>query len=310
MKRLSPVFALVSVFFATSLACSMPLSPAVTPTASTPEETATTAGTVVLPTVMPSFSPLMTVTSRPEAALAPTATLPPTAIPPTIPPATNTPTGTCNLAAFEADVNYPDDTVVPSGKNFDKKWRLRNNGTCAWTSGYKVIYVSGDAMGGAGSVQLTNGSVEPGASVTVSVNLTAPAAPGTYRGNYKLQSSDGSNFGIDPAGSVFYVRIVVENPNGDVPPSDDELEDNSNEEVDSPDIPTLSRYLKLTNPYMKGDDVLSLQKKLLARGYSVVGSADGIFGKKTDAGVRQFQADQGLVVDGVVGPKTWSALWH
>lgn len=310
MKRLSPVIALVTLFFITSLACSMPLSPAVSPTTGTPEETATTAPTIVPPTVAPSISPLVTVTSRPEAAVPPTATLPPTAIPPTVAPATNTPAGTCNLAAFEADVSYPDDTIVPSGKNFDKQWRLRNNGTCTWTSGYKVIYVSGDAMGGAGSVQLTNGTVAPGASVTVSVNLTAPTAPGTYRGNYKLQASDGSNFGIDPAGSVFYVRIVVENPNGDVPPSDDETADNGNEEEDSPNIPTLSRYLKLTNPYMKGNDVISLQKKLLARGYSVVGSADGIFGKKTDAGVRQFQADQGLVVDGVVGPKTWSALWH
>jgi hypothetical protein len=91
--------------------------------------------------------------------------------------ATNTPAGICNLAAFEADVSYPDDTVVPSGKNFDKKWRLRNNGTCTWTSGYRVIFVSGDAMGGAGSVQLTNGTVEPGAAVTVSVNLPRPPPP-------------------------------------------------------------------------------------------------------------------------------------
>ncbi len=310
MKRLIPGSILVTVFFITSLACSMPLSSSVPTATSTMEESATSTVTVVPPTSMPSFSPLITVTSRPESHILPTATLSSAAILPTVAAATNTPAGICNLAAFEADVSYPDDTVVPSGKNFDKKWRLRNNGTCTWTSGYRVIFVSGDAMGGAGSVQLTNGTVEPGAAVTVSVNLTAPAAPGTYRGNYKLQASDGTNFGIDPAGSVFYVRIVVENPNGDVPPSDDEMENENNEEEANPNIPVLSRYLKLTNPYMKGDDVLSLQKKLLARGYSVVGSADGVFGKKTDAGVRQFQADQGLVVDGVVGPKTWSALWH
>jgi hypothetical protein len=270
--------------------------------------TTTTEPATVQPTAQPfstiTLPPLYTITSLPV----PTST----AIPPTVslPTKTNIPDGICNLAAFEADVNYADNSVVAAGNNFDKKWRLRNNGTCTWTSGYKVVFVSGDAMSGAGSVQLTNGTVPPGNSVTVSVNLTAPAAPGTYRGNYKLQASDGNMFGIDPAGSVFYVQIVVENANGDVPAGDDEANDGGGDDSPASNAPALTRYLKLSNPYLRGDDVLSLQKKLLARGYNIVGSADGVFGKKTDAAVRQFQSDQGLVVDGVVGPKTWSALWN
>lgn len=38
------------------------------------------------------------------------------------------------------------------------------------------------------------------------------------------------------------------------------------------------------------------------------GKIDGIFGKKTDAAVRALQKDNKLVVDGIVGPKTWASL--
>ena len=52
--------------------------------------------------------------------------------------------------------------------------------------------------------------------------------------------------------------------------------------------------------------VLSLQYLLRARNHPV--AVDGIFGAKTGAAVRAFQMDKHLSVDGIVGPKTWSAL--
>ena len=36
---------------------------------------------------------------------------------------------------------------------------------------------------------------------------------------------------------------------------------------------------------------------------------DGIFGPKTDRNVRQYQKDNGLAVDGIVGVKTWAAIY-
>lgn len=59
----------------------------------------------------------------------------------------------------------------------------------------------------------------------------------------------------------------------------------------------------------KGDEnhpVKTLQHLLRAHGHIV--AVDGIFGVRTNAAVRQFQAGHGLTVDGVVGKHTWPAL--
>ena len=59
----------------------------------------------------------------------------------------------------------------------------------------------------------------------------------------------------------------------------------------------------------EGDDVKKMQTMLIACGYSC-GSygADGDFGNATDAALRKFQANKGLTVDGVYGPKSRAAL--
>lgn len=57
----------------------------------------------------------------------------------------------------------------------------------------------------------------------------------------------------------------------------------------------------------RNEDVTYLQTRLTAKGYGV-GKIDGIFGIKTLEAVKAFQAENGLVVDGIVGEKTWAAL--
>jgi peptidoglycan hydrolase-like protein with peptidoglycan-binding domain len=37
---------------------------------------------------------------------------------------------------------------------------------------------------------------------------------------------------------------------------------------------------------------------------------DGIFGSKTEAAVRAFQANENLAADGIVGKNTWTTLLH
>ena len=58
---------------------------------------------------------------------------------------------------------------------------------------------------------------------------------------------------------------------------------------------------------MRGDDVISLQERLLELGYDA-GRADGILGPETEAGLRAFQRDYGLTADGTCGPATLRAL--
>lgn len=55
-----------------------------------------------------------------------------------------------------------------------------------------------------------------------------------------------------------------------------------------------------------GDAVKALQLALNAHGAKLV--VDGDFGPATTAAVKAFQASTGLVRDGIVGPRTWSAL--
>lgn len=60
---------------------------------------------------------------------------------------------------------------------------------------------------------------------------------------------------------------------------------------------------------MSGGDVRALQNRLIALGYSLEPyGADGHFGLVTREAVRRFQQNTALVVDGVVGPKTWAML--
>jgi len=57
----------------------------------------------------------------------------------------------------------------------------------------------------------------------------------------------------------------------------------------------------------RGSDVVTLQRVLTMKGYSV-GPADGIFGRMTKLAVKGFQKRRGLTADGRVGPLTTHAL--
>lgn len=67
------------------------------------------------------------------------------------------------------------------------------------------------------------------------------------------------------------------------------------------------RMLYLRSPMTRGDDVTALQHRLGSLGFDA-GYVDGIFGPATERAVRDFQMNQGVTADGVVGPDTIAAL--
>ncbi|MBM3121945.1 MAG: hypothetical protein FJZ97_07125 [Chloroflexi bacterium] len=139
---------------------------------------------------------------------APPTDTPPPPVTSTPQPPTVTPTPACtDLAAFVSDVTIPDNTYMTPSQAFTKTWRLKNAGTCTWTSSYALVFDSANIMSGPAAQNLA-GSVVPGATVDLSVNLIAPGSNGTHRGNWKLRNDKGTIFGLG-GGGPFYVQIIV-----------------------------------------------------------------------------------------------------
>ena len=68
------------------------------------------------------------------------------------------------------------------------------------------------------------------------------------------------------------------------------------------------RSLHITTPaLMRGDDVATLQNRLVEMGFDC-GRVDGIYGRRTESAVKDFQKSVGATVDGKCGPATIIAL--
>ena len=115
----------------------------------------------------------------------------------------------CDAAAFVADVTIPDGTAFAPGAPMVKTFRLKNVGTCTWSTDYAIVFTSGSKMGAPSAVNLPT-SVAPGNTVDVTINMTAPSTPGHYRGNWMLRNASNVLFGVGPTYTwVFFIDIVV-----------------------------------------------------------------------------------------------------
>ena len=153
--------------------------------------------------VTPSPTPTLEATTEPGV---PTDTPEPTTAPTAKPTATQS--AECYQASFVAET-IPDGTDFDPGESFTKTWSLKNAGSCKWEEDFDVVFVDGIAMNAPASQQLTTGTVEPGETVKISMELKAPLAAGTHRGDFKLRNANGALFGVGNDDKTFWVEIEV-----------------------------------------------------------------------------------------------------
>jgi hypothetical protein len=212
MNRTNSIKLLSLLLVAALVGCNMPRNQA-SPTANITQayqtvEAHLTEAALTTPVVAsPVASPTVSASNTPAPSQTPRGNATPLSLP------SPTPTvRACDQAAAglpKIDVTIDDDTVMLPGQDFTKTWRLQNVGSCTWSKDYSIAVFSGDALSAPTAVPLPS-KVDPGQSIDISVDLTAPSKAGTYTGNWKLRNAAGNWFGIGPGGvSPFWVRIVV-----------------------------------------------------------------------------------------------------
>jgi hypothetical protein len=117
-----------------------------------------------------------------------------------------TPTLPCsNNLTFESDVTIPDGSKVAPGANLDKRWQVKNTGTCNWDARYHFKLVDGDSLGAVSDQALY--PARAGSEAVLRLVFTAPPDPGTYRSAWQAFGPDGQTFG-DPV----FIEVEVTTP--------------------------------------------------------------------------------------------------
>jgi len=123
----------------------------------------------------------------------------------TRPPATAAPEvdlSDCTLAVGFVSETVPDNSVMVAGESFSKTWEVRNVGTCPWGGGIVLRAQGGDRFGAPEQVNVPY--VAPGESIQLTLSMTAPTGPGTYRSDWRLCAEDADCFG-----TTLWAQVVV-----------------------------------------------------------------------------------------------------
>lgn len=133
-----------------------------------------------------------------------TATAPPLA---QVTTASGTAVALCDSLSYNpatVDVNIPDGTTMTPGQDFIKTWKVKNNGSCPWGDGYKLVY-AGYANQMSGQFQPLTAVIPPGQEVEISVQFKAPDKAGEYVSAWQMSNPKGITFP-----EAIYVKILVQ----------------------------------------------------------------------------------------------------
>jgi len=147
---------------------------------------------------------LPTETSAPQVAISATATVAPLA---QVTTGAGTTVALCDSLSIDpttVDVNIPDGTTMTPGQDFIKTWKVKNNGSCSWGAGYKLVY-AGYSYVMSGQFQPLAAVVQPGQEVEVSVQFQAPDAAGEYVSAWQMENPDGITFE-----EIIFIKIIVQ----------------------------------------------------------------------------------------------------
>ncbi|MFG1688058.1 NBR1-Ig-like domain-containing protein [Nonomuraea sp. NPDC049269] len=92
-------------------------------------------------------------------------------------------------SAFEQDVTHPDGTVVKTGTEFTKIWRIRNTGTIPWRGRY-LTRLNDTPCRAPKRVEIR--AVQPGESVDIAVRVHASDSPGRCKIYWKMTDEAGT----------------------------------------------------------------------------------------------------------------------
>jgi len=123
---------------------------------------------------------------------------------PTLPARATAVSGCKDSASFLEDLTIPDGTGVLPGAALDKRWSVRNTGTCDWGPDYRLVRVGASEIRGPDDIALYPAAA--GSTAVWQVPLVAPSQPGEYLGRWQARAPDGTLFGDE----VFVLIEVAE----------------------------------------------------------------------------------------------------